>query len=322
MVMEQDNSRTVWKVPSDQAGMRLDVYLTHLPFTMSRSHWKRLIEKGFVTIEGRATHPSYAVKAGDILEIYIPPPEPSAMEPEAILLDILYEDDALLVLNKPAGMVVHPGAGHSRHTLVNAILHHCPDLAGIGGTRRPGIVHRLDKDTSGLLAVAKTEFAHHSLSAQIKERQVKRAYLALVHGVIEQNEGRIHTLIGRHPVHRQRMSIHVRSGREAITDWQVRERFTWFTLVEARLHTGRTHQIRVHMSHIQHPVVGDRVYGRGKIPAECPGKLREAISALPGQALHAFSLCFRHPLTGEIMEFTAPPPPAIQDILDMLRTTG
>ncbi|MGA1795698.1 MAG: RluA family pseudouridine synthase [bacterium] len=322
MMTDQDNSRTTWTVTSDQAGTRLDVYLTRLPFNMSRSHWKRLIEKGFITIEGHATHPSYAVRTGDILEITIPPPEPSTMEPEAMHLDIIYEDDALLVLNKPVGMVVHPGAGHSRHTLANAVLHHCPDLTGIGGTRRPGIVHRLDKDTSGLLVVAKTEFAHHSLCAQIKERQVKRLYLALVHGIFDQNEGRIRTLIGRHPVHRQRMSIHVRVGREAITDWRVKERFAQFTLVEVRLHTGRTHQIRVHMSHLNHPVVGDRVYGRGRLPAECPQGLREAITALPGQALHAFSLCFRHPLTGETMEFSVPLPPSMQGILDILRSTG
>jgi 23S rRNA pseudouridine1911/1915/1917 synthase len=320
--MPQEKNTTIWTVPSDKAGKRLDVCLTQMPFRISRSQWKRLIEKGFVKIEGHESTPSHILKTGEVVEITIPEPEPLEIEPEKIVLDIVYEDDSLLVINKPAGMVVHPGAGHSKHTLVNALLHHCPDLAGIGGKKRPGIVHRLDKDTSGLLAVAKTEWAHLSLSSQLKKKQVQRVYLALVHGIFPKDEGQIHTLIGRHPVYRQKMSINVRTGREAITNWKVKERFLHFTWMELRLQTGRTHQIRVHMSHLNHPVVGDKVYGRGKIPQECPLKLKSAIAVLPGQALHAHSLGFYHPCSGKYMEFFSPPPMSIQRILDILKESA
>ena len=316
---QQKKDKTIWRVPAEMAGNRLDISLTKLPFGISRSQWKRLIEEGFVRIEGQGIAPSHILKPGETVDITIPAPEPLELSPEKIALDIVYEDDSLLVINKPSGMVVHPGAGHSKHTLVHALLHHCPDLAGIGGKKRPGIVHRLDKDTSGLLVVAKTESAHNSLSGQIKEKQARRVYAALVYGTIPDDTGQVRTLIGRHPVHRQKMSINVRSGREAITDWKVIERFSGFTWMALRLHTGRTHQIRVHMAHIRHPVVGDKVYGRDRLHQGCPPELIAAIADLSGQALHAQTLGFHHPVTGGFMEFSAPLPTAIQRILYILK---
>ena len=312
---------TIWTVSSDKAGKRLDIALSQLRIDISRSQWKRLIENGFVKIDGRVTNPSHILRKEEKVEITILPPEPLELTPEKIPLDIVFEDRSLLVVNKPSGMVVHPGAGHSKHTLVNALLYHCPDLAGIGGKKRPGIVHRLDKDTSGLLVVAKNESAHHALSNQIKNKRVKRIYMALVHGMVTPEEGQIHTMIGRHPVHRQKMSINVRAGKEAITYWWVKEHFTQFTWMELHLRTGRTHQIRVHMASMHHPLVGDKVYGHGKIPEKCPAEVKSAIAALSGQALHARTLGFHHPVDGKYMAFSAPLPAQIQRILDILRRT-
>lgn len=315
-----------WVVPTTKRGQRLDLSLSQLgfnlpggPFSLSRSQCKRMILDGKIKVDGQISNPSYRIKAGDIVEITIPPPEPLDMRSEDIPLSIIYEDAALVVIDKPAGLVVHPGAGHKHHTLVNALLHHCPNLSGIGGKQRPGIVHRLDKDTSGLIVVAKTETAHQSLCAQIKQRSVRRAYVALVYGQIAEHDGEVSTLIGRHPFHRKRMSIKPRKGRQAITYWRVKERFNNFTWLELSLKTGRTHQIRVHMAYINHPVVGDRVYGRGRHPSTPSLDLKKAIAALPGQALHAQTLGFSHPLTGEYLEFSTPPPPSIQDILNILR---
>lgn len=317
--MEPHKNITTWIVPSEKAGQRIDLGLAQLHLNISRSQWKRLIKDGMVRIEGRTLIPSYILKSADVIEISIPPPEPLEIEPERIPLDIVYEDDSLIVINKPAGLVVHPGAGHSKHTLVNALLYYCPNFTGIGGKQRPGIVHRLDKDTSGLLMVAKSEQAHQYLCTQLKEKQVRRIYLALVHGVISKQEGEVHTLIGRHPVQRKKMSIHPRKGRQATTLWRVKERFNNFTLLELHLKTGRTHQIRVHMSYINHPVVGDKIYGRGKLPHGCQTGLKQAIAALPGQALHAQTLGFYHPVSGKYMEFSQPPPMVIQNILYILR---
>jgi 23S rRNA pseudouridine1911/1915/1917 synthase len=317
--MQQNKKEITWIVPQGEAGQRLDSALTRLPLKISRSQWKRLINEGMVRIGESIPQPSHTVKPGEEVIIEIPPPEPLTVQPEDIPLDILYEDGALVVINKPAGLVVHPGAGHAEHTLVNALLHHCPDLTGIGGKQRPGIVHRLDKETSGLLVAAKTDQAHQSLSLQIKERKVNRRYIALVYGSLTQDKGEVHTLIGRHPVDRKIMSIHPRRGRDAITYWRVKERFIDFTLLELQLGTGRTHQIRVHMSSINHPVVGDRVYGRNRLPHITPLELKSAIADLPGQALHAQALGFCHPETGECLEFSAPPPEVIQRILDILR---
>lgn len=314
-----EEKKTTWKVTSDKVGERLDIALSHIFPEISRSQCKRLIREGMVSVNGRLPNPSYILRDNDIVEIIIPPPEPLEIEPEDIYIDIIYEDDSLLVINKLSGLVVHPAPGHSKHTLVNALLHHCPNLEGIGGKQRPGIVHRLDKDTSGLLMVAKTQQAHNALSLQLKEKKVNRIYIALVYGMFKEKEGMIETRIGRHPKERKRMSANPHTGKEAITYWRVKELFQQFTLLELKLKTGRTHQIRVHMSYAKHPLVGDRIYGRGRIPPNSSSELKNAIGLLTGQALHAQTLGFFHPLTHEYLEFSSPLPKNIEHILDILR---
>jgi 23S rRNA pseudouridine1911/1915/1917 synthase len=260
------------------------------------------------------------VKLDDKISIDIPPPEKYEVQPEDIPLNVVYEDDDLLVVNKPRGMVTHPAPGHYTGTLVNALLYHIKGLAGVGGVERPGIVHRLDKDTSGLLLVAKTDLAHRSLSKQIKDRTVKRSYVALVYGVLKQNDGYIQEKIGRHPVHRKKMAVIKQAGlksREALTFYRVLKRFSAkggsasggkdHTLVELQLKTGRTHQIRVHMSHIGHPLVGDRTYG----------KIQGSFN-IEGQLLHAQTVSFVHPRTGKYMEFSAPMPAEMEEVIKTL----
>jgi 23S rRNA pseudouridine1911/1915/1917 synthase len=247
------------------------------------------------------------VRAGDLIVVEIPPARPTELRPEPIPLEIVYEDGELLVINKPAGLAVHPGAGRPTGTLVHAVLAHCPDLPGIGGGVRPGIVHRLDKDTSGLLVVAKTEAALRALQEQIQARRARRDYLALVHGTVAAEEGTIDAPLGRDARHRTRMAV-VASGRRAVTHYRVVERFADATLLEVRLQTGRTHQIRVHCASIGHPVVGDRLYGRRSNPW-----------GLRRQALHAFKLSFAHPATGAEMSFVAPLPGDMEAVLGQLR---
>lgn len=251
--------------------------------------------------------PAHRVSVGELVHVAIPPVEPPSLEPEAIPLTIVYEDADLLVVDKPAGLTVHPGAGRLTGTLVHAVLAHCPDLPGIGGEHRPGIVHRLDKDTSGLLVVAKTEVTLRGLQAQIQARRVQRHYLALVHGRIARTTGTIDAPIARDPRHRTRMAI-VASGRRAVTHFRVAERFAEATLLEARLETGRTHQIRVHCASLGHPIVGDQVYGRRSNPW-----------GLRRQALHAFRLAFIHPVSGTLMTFTALLPEEMDTALAVLR---
>lgn len=293
----------------DDVGTRVDAYLAKERAAPSRSFVQKLVESGLVTISGRPVKPSYKVAAGDIIEVRIPPPEDVSLEPEDIPLDIVYEDSDVVVVNKPAGMVVHPAAGNYAGTLVHALLHHCKDLSGIGGELRPGIVHRLDKDTSGLMVVAKNDDAHLALARQIKARSVVRKYLAIVHGRIAEDEGTVDASIGRHPVHRKKMAV-VPTGRRAVTHWKVRRRYRGFTLVECKLETGRTHQIRVHMAHIGHPVAGDPVYGP-----------RKPAFGLSGQALCAYRLGFCHPRTGGWMEFSIPLPEEMQKAIDKLERT-
>jgi 23S rRNA pseudouridine1911/1915/1917 synthase len=287
------------------AGLRLDRYLaavTGLP----RSQVQRLIEAGRVLVEGRRPKASAAVLPGKRISISIPPPRPSALTPEPIPLNILYEDDDLLVLNKPAGLVVHPAPGHPGGTLVHAILHHCPNLPGIGQEQRPGIVHRLDKETSGVMVVAKTDAAMASLAGQFKGRRVKKTYIALVHGDVKQAEGRIVAEIGRHERDRKRMAVRTRRGREAVTAYRVMKRLDGLTLLELHPETGRTHQIRVHLSSIGHPVVGDKVYGgRRERRAAVSGQRSEVSVTAERQLLHAWKLGLLHPRTSAWMEFEA-----------------
>ncbi len=298
-------------VGANEAGQRLDMFLARVS-GLSRAHIQRLIAEGRVLVDGHPQKPGRAVNPGGRIRLEIPPAVPLALVPEIMPLDILHEDSHLLVLNKPAGLVVHPGAGRRTGTLVHGLLAHCRELPGIGGVERPGIVHRLDRDTSGVMVVAKTEAAHHALSLQFKTRVVQKWYLALVHGEMREGAGRIEAAIGRRETDRQRMGVRERGGREARTAYRVLRRLPGMTLVELRLETGRTHQIRVHLAHIGHPVVGDRVYGgrreRRRTGQEGPAAER--------QMLHAWRLGFQHPQDGAWREFTAPLP------ADFLRLAG
>ena len=295
-------------VPPDQDGERLDVFAAALA-GITRSRAGALIRQGSVVVDGAAqAKAGFRLKPGMAVRVTLPPAAPVALQAEDIALDILYQDDDLAVVFKPSGMVVHPAAGNETGTLVNALLTHLDNLSGIGGEIRPGIVHRIDKDTSGLLLVAKNDFAHVALSGQIKAHTVKRAYRAIVIGGFKEHEGTVEGPIGRHPTDRKRMAI-VPGGRDATTHWTALEPLRGATLIEARLTTGRTHQIRVHMASISHPVLGDPVYGPKKSPCPVQG----------GQLLHAFRLGFIHPRTGEEMLFEADPEPRFIYWLEKLR---
>lgn len=285
-------------VPAARAGQRLDKFLSVCVSGVTRSAIEKYIAQGLVTKDGVSLSKSHRVEPGEVLSVEIPDPKPLSVEPEAIPLSIIYEDEDLLVVNKPKGMVVHPAPGHPDHTLVNALLAHCgASLSGINGVLRPGIVHRIDKDTSGLLMVAKNDFAHQSLAAQIQAHTFTRVYESVVHGVVKEDSGTIDAPIGRHPTDRKRMAVTQKASRNAITHFEVLARYRAFTHVRCKLETGRTHQIRVHMAYMGHPVAGDPLYGPKK-PA--PG--------LDGQCLHARVIGFVHPRTGEYMEFTSPLP--------------
>jgi len=297
------------------AGSRLDRWLhAQLP-ELSRARLQALIEAGNVRVNGAVRKASHRLAGGARVEVEIPPPPPETLEPEPIALAIVHEDEDVLVVDKPAGMVVHPGAGHARGTLASAVLAHAPSTAGVGGPRRPGVVHRLDKGTSGLLAIAKTPRAYESLVAQLAARTVTRRYVAIVCGRVRLAEGVIDAPIGRHPRDRVRMAVQPAGrGRRAVTRYRVLERFSHFTYVELRLETGRTHQIRVHLALLGHPVLGDDVYGgRGRVRLPVP---------IEGLALHARMLGFLHPVTQKRMEFTSPVPPRIERVLSHLRTGG
>ncbi len=302
--MKPANSRAsniVLNAGPDDVGLRLDTFLADRAAELSRSRAQKLIEEGLVQVN-RVSCPdkNYRLKSGDQILASMLPPKETSIEPERIRLDIVYEDEDLLVVNKPRGMVVHPAPGHTGGTLVNALLYHCSDLSGIGGVKRPGIVHRLDKNTSGLLIVAKNDFAHRSLSGQLKTKKLKREYIALVCGRVEPEKGRIEAPVARHPRHRKKMAV-VAGGREAVTHYRVLKYFTRYTLVQLRLETGRTHQIRVHMSHIGHPVAGDTAYGRKDYSDLPPGL------AAP-HALHARRITFGYPRTGENLDISVPLP--------------
>jgi len=299
-------------MPAAQAGQRPDKGLAAALGDVSRSRLKALIEGGSVTADGRTVmDPAEPVKPGGVYQVIVPPPVPCDPVPQAIALSIVYEDESLLVLNKPPGLVVHPAAGNPDRTLVNALLAHCAGrLSGIGGVVRPGIVHRLDKDTSGLMVVAKTDAAHAALSAQFADRSLSRDYLAVVRGVPHPRAGVIDAPIGRDPAHRKRMAVVARGGRPAVTRYRVLSASgTAAALVECRLETGRTHQIRVHLAARGHPVVGDALYGRAAAGAP------HAIRAFPRQALHAARLRFVHPTRAETMVFERAPPPDMQQLI-------
>jgi 23S rRNA pseudouridine1911/1915/1917 synthase len=283
-------------VSKEHARMRLDLFLVKSLPEFSRSRIQQLIRAGFVRVGGATTRPHQSVRSAEEIEVTEPPPEKIQTEPEAIPLMILYEDDDLIVINKAAGMTVHPGAGQREHTLVNALLHHCSTLSGIGGKERPGIVHRLDKETSGCLVAAKNDVAHRELSKQFTTRTVEKIYLALVAGKLRRETGVIENKIGRHPVHRQRMSVSSPRGRAAKTEYRVLRSSEQASLIECRLHSGRTHQIRVHLHHLGNPVLGDKIYA--------PNLAKN----FPRQMLHAWKLGFQHPRTGEWRSFEAPLP--------------
>ena len=308
------------KVTEGEVGLRLDSLLATDP-AISRSAAARLIEEGAVTVNGELPKRRYLVRCGDLIEVSLPEPEPAEALPEDIPLSVVYEDADIIVIDKPKGMVVHPAPGNPSGTLVNALLYHCHgELSGIGGIERPGIVHRIDKDTSGLLVAAKNDAAHHTLCAALERHEVRREYRALVNGGFRDDGGTVDLPIGRHPTDRKRMAV-LREGmgrsREAITHFRVLERFSGITYLALELETGRTHQIRVHMSHLSHPLLGDEVYGGGHTPFE-----RRHAALLSGQCLHAARLHLRHPRTGEEMTFESPLPEEFSRLLEILRAEG
>lgn len=305
----ETNMKQTFLVCENAAGTRIDVFLKEACPDLSRSFLQKLLKSQDILVKGVAVKANYKVAFGDKVEITIP----AATEPEIIAepmdLDIIYEDQDVILVNKPKGMVVHPAAGHYTGTLVNGLMAHCKDqLSGINGVSRPGIVHRIDMDTTGVLIVCKNDMAHNSIAEQLKEHTITRRYKAIVHGVIKEEQGTVDAPIGRHPTDRKKMSINEKNGRHAVTHYQVLERFNQFTYIECRLETGRTHQIRVHMASIHHPLLGDTVYG----PEKCPFKVQ-------GQTLHAGILGFIHPRTRTYMEFEVPLPEYFENLLSKLR---
>ena len=299
-----------FQVTREEQGDRIDRYLASRLPDYSRSFLQKLVGEGRVLVGDKPVKSNYKINEGDRVSLSVPDAVEPEIIPEPIPLAILYEDASLLVINKPKGMVVHPCPGHYSGTLVNALMYHCKDqLSGINGVMRPGIVHRIDQNTTGSLVVCKTDAAHRSLAEQLKVHSITRKYRAIVHGNLKEEEGTVNAPIGRHPVDRKKMAVNERCGRNAVTHYRVLERFGSFTYLECRLETGRTHQIRVHMASIGHPLLGDDVYG----PSRCP------IPGLTGQTLHAMTLGFIHPETGTHMEFEAPLPEYFENLLEKLR---
>ena len=294
----------------NQEGERIDRYLSEEMEDRSRSYIQKLIKDQYVIVNQKPVKANYRLSLGDMVEITLPEAKEPDIIPENIPLDILYEDQDIIIVNKPKQMVVHPAPGHYSGTLVNALMYHCgQELSGINGTMRPGIVHRIDMDTTGSLIVCKNDMAHQSLSEQLKVHSIKRVYVAIVHGNIKEDNGTVNFPIGRHPTERKKMSIHTKNGRNAITHYKVLERFGEYTYIQCALETGRTHQIRVHLASIGHPLGGDQVYG----PRKCP------FPKLQGQTLHAKTLGIIHPRTGEYLEINAPLPDYFIELLDRLR---
>src|SRR5215203_6026450 len=309
VLTEPEAETLAFDVGAEDAGARLDAFLAARVEGVSRSTLKRVIDDGEVLVGGRVAKPSLKLKGGEHVEVELPAPPPSEVEPEEIPLDILHEDEEVVVVNKPAGLVVHPAAGVPSGTLANALAFHFGQLSG-GGSLRPGIVHRLDRGTSGVIVVAKTTRAHESLSDQFRERTVFKSYVALAHGVTKEEKGRIEEPLARDPRNRTRAALSL---------WRVRRRYTRFTLLDVQIKTGRTHQIRVHLAWIKHPVVGDETYGGGRDKTLPDPGLRARVAALGRQFLHAERLGFHHPSTGEWVGFTAPLPPELSEFLDALQ---
>lgn len=296
-------------VEESYVGERIDKYLCELIDNQTRSYIQKLIKDSMVLVNQKIVKANYKVCLGDVIEITIPDAVTLDIKPQDITLDILFEDEDILVVNKPKNMVVHPSVGHYDGTLVNAIMYHCKDnLSGINGVLRPGIVHRIDMDTTGALVICKNDNAHLSLTEQLKVHSITRKYRAIVHGNVKEEGGTVEAPIGRHPIDRKKMAINYKTGKEAITHYKVLERLGNYSYIECQLETGRTHQIRVHMASLQHPILGDNVYG--------PAKQR---FSLDGQTLHAMILGFNHPRTGEYVEFEAPLPEYFVSLLDKLR---
>jgi len=305
-------------ISEQDAGKRLDQFLATTGLHLSRSQAKRWIEEEGILLNGKATKPSAHLRTGDQVSGILPTPKPLALEPEPLPLSILYEDSSIIVIDKTAGMVVHPAPGNLSGTLVNALIYHCKDLTGINGALRPGIVHRLDKETSGVMVAAKNDESYHQLTKQFKNRTIDKVYLAIARGKFSQEEGSIDLAIGRHPTERKRMSTRSRRGRRAVTSWKVLERWEGFTLLELHPQTGRTHQIRVHLAAMGHPILGDPLYGK-RSASQAP-VLKECFRGLHRQALHAHRLGFTHPHTGEKVEFISPLPPDMKEVIDWLRS--
>jgi 23S rRNA pseudouridine1911/1915/1917 synthase len=320
-VSEAKSGEIIFTVNKSQCGQRLDIFLAQSDAAISRSHVKCVIEEGDVLVNGIIPKVSQRLKDGDVIILNQRPPQEASALPQDMPLNIVYEDEAIIVINKPAGMVVHPAPGNADKTLVNALLFHCHDLSGLGGVLRPGIVHRLDKDTSGLIVAAKSDEAHRQLSAQFEKHEVQKKYLALVWGNTKDKQGEIVKPVGRHTIDRKKMSTNTKRGKEAITFWKVIERFDVATLLEVEIKTGRTHQIRVHLSDLRYPIIGDAVYGNAtnRMRDIANPALKAQIKAFNRQALHAAHLSFIHPLTGKRVEFNADMPKDLADLCAQLR---
>jgi 23S rRNA pseudouridine1911/1915/1917 synthase len=318
----QQSTEIHFTIDKSQIGQRLDIFLSQSEAAISRSHVKCIIEEGDVLVNSIIPKVGQRLKEGDVIILTQRPPIEATALPQDIPLNIVYEDEAIIVINKPAGLVVHPAPGNADKTLVNALLFHCHDLSGIGGVLRPGIVHRLDKDTSGLIVAAKSDDAHRQLSSQFEKHEVQKKYLALVWGDTKDKQGEIVKPVGRHTVDRKKMSTNTKRGKEAITFWRVIERYGVATLLEVEIKTGRTHQIRVHLSDLRYPIIGDAVYGSAanRIQNIANPDLKAQIKTFDRQALHAAHLSFVHPLTGKRVEFNADMPQDLADLCAQLRS--